>query len=183
MPRTENAASTVAGNALVDRRALASAVLLLASLLVSGCGGAGAGDASPAELSPHDPDASSCADDPRASPYAAGMTEQSQAGNFTLKLQTSQPAPPAKGDNTWDIQLVDAAGAPLDGATIDVVPFMPDHGHGTSIDAVVTPADSGGGEYSISRVNLWMPGLWQVTLRTQAGGATDDVVLAFCITG
>ena len=84
----------------------------------------------------------------------------------------------------WSLSGVVAKGLkPLDGVTIDVVPFMPDHGHGTSIDAVVTPADSGAGEYSISRVNLWMPGLWQVTLRTQAGGATDDVVLAFCITG
>jgi hypothetical protein len=111
------------------------------------------------------------------------MAKQSQDGKFTLQLQKSDPAPPAKGDNTWDIQLVDALGAPVNGATIDVTPFMPDHGHGTAIDAVATPASSGEGEYSISPINLWMPGLWQVTLRAEAGDAQDDVVLGFCITG
>jgi YtkA-like len=160
--------------------AFASAVTLLAALGLPGCG---APDSSPDEASQHDVDASTCAADPRASTYAAGMTKQSQDGKFTLQLQKSDPTPPAKGDNAWDVRLVDAMGAPVDGATIDVTTFMPDHGHGTSIDVVVTPASSGGGEYSISPVNLWMPGLWQVTLRTEAGGVTDDVVLGFCIAG
>lgn len=155
-------------------------VTLLCALGLPACGG---GDSTAPQASPRDAGDSTCAGDPRASTYVAGMTKQSQDGTFTLQLEQSDPAPPAKGDNTWEIQLVDAAGAPVDGAQIDVMPLMPDHGHGTSIDAVVTPARSGGGKYSISPLNLWMPGLWQVTLRAEAEGATDDVVLAFCIAG
>lgn len=111
------------------------------------------------------------------------MTQESQHGKFTLQMLNADPAPPAKANNSWDIKLMDAAGAPLEGATITVKPFMPDHGHGSSIRAVVTEASSGGGEYAISPINLWMPGLWQVTLSTEAAGVTDDIVLGFCIAG
>jgi hypothetical protein len=155
-------------------------VILLAGLGLPACGG---GNGSATDAAPNEQDASACATDPRASPYTPGLTRPSQHGKFVAQLQKSDPAPPAKGDNTWDIRLVDATGEPVEGARIDVMPFMPDHGHGTSIDAVVTPASSGGGQYSISPINLWMPGLWQVTLRAEADGVTDDVVFGFCIAG
>lgn len=156
---------------------------LLTVLLAPSLAACGAGDASAPSSAQAEADASTCDADPRAEAYVAGMTQQSQEGRFALQLLQSDPAPPAKGDNTWDIRLLDATGASLDGATIDVQPFMPDHGHGTSLDAVVVPASSGKGEYSISPVNLWMPGLWQVTLHVEAAELSDDVVLGFCIAG
>ncbi|HVY25308.1 MAG TPA: FixH family protein [Polyangiaceae bacterium] len=161
-------------------RSVIALVTLFAPLGLAGCGG---GDASTAEASQHEVDVSACAADPRTSSYQANMSQKSQNEAFSLKLQKSDPAPPAKGDNTWQIQLVDAHGAPVNDATIDVVPFMPDHGHGTSIHPLVTPDGSGKGQYAISRINLWMPGLWQVTLHVAADGAADDIVLGFCITG
>lgn len=50
------------------------------------------------------------------------------------------------------------------------VPFMPAHGHGTS-DAVVERADGG---YRIEKLNLYMPGRWEVTLRVRVDGAADE---------
>jgi YtkA-like len=168
-----------ASSPIASAASQAVAVALLCALGLPACGSS---DASPPTAAQHDTSAT-CDGDPRANVYSAGMTQASENGKFTLQMLNADPAPPAKGDNKWDIKLTDAAGAPLNDATITVKPFMPDHGHGTSIDAVVTPAGSGGGEYSISPVNLWMPGLWQVTLSTDAAGATDDVVLGFCIAG
>src|SRR5690349_24797093 len=56
----------------------------------------------------------------------------------TASFMSADPAPPIKGDNTWVIEFTELGGTPLTGATITAVPMMPDHGHGTPIDAVVT---------------------------------------------
>ncbi len=58
---------------------------------------------------------------------------------------------------------------------------MPDHGHGTPIEAAATPTQNPG-EFTVTPVNLFMAGLWEVTLDIDAGaGTTDQVVFAFCV--
>mgnify|MGYP001552691117 CR=1 FL=1 len=102
-------------------------------------------------------------------------------GVFETKLMASDPAPPDRGNNTWTVAVSDASGPPVTGATIDVKPYMPDHGHGTPIIATVT--DKGDGSYLITPVNLFMVGLWQVTLTIDQAGKSDQVVYDFCIEG
>jgi len=121
-----------------------------------------------------------CAVETRADPYVAGM-EEAGANGYSVKLMASTPAPPAKGDNAWELQVLSGT-TPLDGATVTVTPFMPDHGHGTPIGATVT-AGATAGMYDADPVNLWMPGYWEVTVAIDDGGTTDSVVFKTCIDG
>ena len=57
----------------------------------------------------------------------AGMTKMGDAGVVQVKYVSSTPAPPAEGDNSWTVQLLDASGAPL-GA-----------GHGSASSKVAKP--------------------------------------------
>lgn len=126
--------------------------------------------------------AASCETEDRDDVYSMGMSKLGAAG-YEVVLMNSTPAPPAKDDNAFDIQVLDDTGAAADGLVLDVVPFMPDHNHGTPIEAVVTPADTNG-EYSATPVNLWMPGLWRVTVDIDdTAGDLDEVEFFFCIEG
>jgi hypothetical protein len=50
------------------------------------------------------------------------------------------PTPPTKGDNTWVLRIRDASGSPLPDAEVtDVRPFMPNHGHGSTIVPTSAP--------------------------------------------
>lgn len=148
--------------------------IALASLLLAACGDDG-GTNGHADAAPVN-----CATEDRADPYVAGMTAEGSAG-YSVKLVQSTPAPPAKGDNTWELQLLDGT-TPVDGATLELVPFMPDHGHGTPIGAEVTAGGSDG-MYTATPVNLWMPGYWEVTVNITDGSNTDSVVFKTCIDG
>jgi len=155
-------------------------LLLAASLLVAvvpACGGGGS----------EEPDAGyNCEVETRDEEFVAGMTKTGGLG-LEFVLVSSEPAPPARNDNTWVLELHDATGAPLDGATVDVRPFMPDHNHGTSIETQVTPVDGTPGRYTLDPVNMFMPGVWEVTIRATPAGGTqadrDEVVFTFCISG
>jgi hypothetical protein len=152
---------------------------LLAAILgtaLAACGGSKPGEGVP--------DAGyNCAEDTRGETFTAGMSKVGTQGLLTFKLMSSTPAPPSRGDNTWELDIVDQGGAPVAGATVTVVPFMPDHNHGTSIKAVVT--EKSPGHYEATPINLWMVGFWQITItaRPAAGGAPDAVPFNFCIPG
>jgi hypothetical protein len=71
----------------------------------------------------------------------------------------------------------------MTGAGITAKPFMPDHGHGSSVTPSVTPMGSDG-TYQVTDLDLFMPGIWQVTLTiTPASGPADSVVFSFCVDG
>lgn len=130
---------------------------------------------------PYDAPVAACANDSRAQKYVPGMKQQGDKGKFSVVLVAADPAPPARDDNKWTIDLLDASGAPVSGATFVVKPYMPDHRHGSSITPQIDPGKTGG-EYAVSRLNLSMPGLWQITLTpTTSDGTTDAIVFSFCI--
>jgi hypothetical protein len=57
---------------------------------------------------------------------------------------------------------------------------MPDHGHGSPVEEQVEAL--GGGEYRITPLNLFMAGVWEVTLEmTGADDVTDEVVFTVCV--
>ena len=101
-----------------------------------------------------------------------------------MRLLTITPNPVFKGNNVWNLQVVDKNGAPVSGATITVKPFMPDHGHGSSIIPQVA-AGSDPGTYDVTLLNLFMPGIWTITILVTTGTApntvTDQSVFTFCV--
>jgi hypothetical protein len=113
------------------------------------------------------------------------LEHQGVNGNIDFKLISIDPAPqPARGDNTWVVQINSMAsgvvGSPMDGATLTVTPFMPSHQHGTPIQVTVQPAGQPG-QYTLTPVNLWMPGVWETTINVSSGTTTDHAVYKFCI--
>ncbi len=151
-----------------------SLVILLTSALAA-CGGGNADDDRPDS-------GFNCALDQRDEEFIAGMEKTGENG-LTFRLVSSDPAPPQRNDNLWVIEVEDGDG-PLVGATVDVIPFMPDHNHGTPTPAVISDGDADG-EYIADPVNLFMPGIWEITIEaTPAGGTgvdTDEAVFVFCV--
>ena len=166
--------------------AVLSSIGLLAAALATGCGPAettgGAGGQS-STASTGTPTEAACAKDPRVVPYAVGVEAKATDGALSVRFLDASPAPPAKGYNTWTVQVLDGKGAPVNGATIVTKGFMPDHNHGTSTTPQVT-AKGQDGTYEISPLILFMPGVWQITFTvTAAGGMADSAMVTFCADG
>lgn len=121
-----------------------------------------------------------CSLETRADPYVANMAKTGMQG-VTVTLANAEPAPPAMADNVWDFSVTDSTGAPVVGANITVQPFMPDHGHPSPRQSIVT--EMGNGVYHVDPVNFSMRGYWEVRTQIQAGDVTDNVVFKVCIPG
>lgn len=121
-----------------------------------------------------------CSNEPRADTFVIGLEKQGTNG-ITVRIEDAVPLPPARNDNTWKFTVLDGT-TPLDGATVDVKPFMPDHGHGTTVNEVVTPTGTAG-EYEATPINLWMPGYWEVEIDVDTGSKTDSVMFKVCVPG
>jgi hypothetical protein len=103
-----------------------------------------------------------------ATPLSTTMT---QSGKLRVEMRTS-PQPPTQGGIDAEYIITDAAsGAPRDGLTLQIRPWMPAFGHG-AIMATVTP--EGGGKYLLTEIDLFMAGLWQ--LKTTISGPVSDYV-------
>lgn len=160
---------------------LATALGALASVLPA-CGSGGNDGATGGTSGAATTTSAACAADNRKDIYAAGLSKQTATGALSIKLMEATPAPPQKQSNALVLQVVDAAGMPVDGATLSVTPFMPDHGHGSSVKPTVTPM--GGGVYDVANVYLPMPGLWRLTVTVQLPNvAAQDAAFQFCIDG
>lgn len=144
---------------------------LCASLVVlAGC---------PADHDDHE-GAKGCAADARKDIYTQGLSKS--AGSYSVRLMEATPAPPVKGNNVMTIEVVDASNMPVDGATIAVTPWMPDHAHGSAVRPEVVPA--GGGRYTVNKIYLPMPGLWEIKISVARVGATpQEAAFNFCVDG
>lgn len=134
------------------------------------------------------PDASDdCSMDSRADTFVVGLEKKGQAGALDFVLESASPAPPARNDNTWIVQVNAMSGGvvgnPVSGlapGNIVATPYMPDHGHGTPIPVKITETSTPG-QYQLDPVNMWMPGLWQTTIQAANGSTMDKAVFSFCI--
>lgn len=124
------------------------------------------------ETATPDADFVSCVGETRATPYAPGMQVTSTNGTFVVKLLSNTYTDPTgtkdeafvKGNDVWTVETdIAATMMPVDGLSISVSPYMPDHGHGTTPVGVM-PVGSDG-KYMIEPVNLYMAGYWEVTFR------------------
>jgi nitrogen fixation protein FixH len=93
----------------------------------------------------------------------------------------SESAAPALGENVLLVEVDDASGAPLSGATVTVSSWMPAHGHGSPDEAVVT--ETSPGHYRAAPVTLHMPGSWEITVRAESGAEFGERTLDWEIDG
>lgn len=161
-----------------SRRRLATLLGLSLAVLAGGCSDGGDSSSSSSSSGTSQ---SACERDTRKDTYASGLAKK--GATFTVKILDAQPAPPVKGTNVLTLQVSDSAGAPVNGATLTVVPFMPDHGHGSAVAPVVT-ALGADGKYTVDKLYLAMSGLWEIRVNVTApGAAPSDVTFAFCLDG
>jgi hypothetical protein len=101
------------------------------------------------------------------------QTIVSDSGSLTIAVRFS-PDPPTLGSDAAQLTVTDASGASLSGLGLTVVPWMPAHGHGTSVDPSVT--ETAPGVFLASPIYLFMPGSWE--LRMTTSGSVDDTAKA-----
>jgi hypothetical protein len=172
---------------------IGSAILTatLGSLVAAGGGLAGCSSDPGAKPPPvdadtmsHDADFSKCQDTP-AVLYMPGLmpTATSTSGLWmgTLVSIHSDGPPaldtPQLGLNTWVFVIKDAAGSPAQVSVIGERPWMPMHGHGQSTDVVVTPGDAG--TYTVSGIDPFQAGWWEIKLDMPPGDGGVDDKMAF----
>jgi hypothetical protein len=158
-------------------RPLVLSLNVLAGLIAAtaaGCGGSSSPDAD---------EGLACMASGRGESYVVGLEHQGTGGAVNFQLMSAMPAPPAFSKNTWIIQINTLSGGvvggPVTGASITVTPFMPDHQHGTLRVQVEAMPDAG--QYKLTPIDMWMAGLWEITIDVQAGPVRDSTVYRFCI--
>src|SRR5688572_2611158 len=120
-----------------------------------------------------------------ADTFVVGLQKTGVNGMLDFRLMSATPNPPARGDNTWIVEIRSTnngvVGAPISNATAYVTPFMPKHAHPAISGEVVPTANAG--EYKLMGVNLWMPGVWETTIEVDAtaSSSADSAVYTFCL--
>ena len=145
---------------------------IVLALLAASCG---KGSESPADAG----EVIDCSTDARVMTYAPGMSVASTNKALTFALLSSNPGPPAKGNDTWIIKVTDTTSQPQPALNLSVLPFMPDHGHGTSVNASIT--NNHDGTYTVAPLYFFMPGVWRITFASAS--PADTAVFYFCVPG
>jgi hypothetical protein len=127
--------------------------IVLALLGLAACGGGGGTGVSDIPLT-----------------FTAGplQTLPSAMGQLQIEVRSS-PQPPVRGSDAVELRFLDASGTPVPGLTVGVMPWMPSHGHGTSVQPTVTESEPG--VFVVTPLYLYMSGQWE--LRTTVSGSTD----------
>ena len=99
-------------------------------------------------------------------------TVTSDSGALAIALWWS-PVQPTVGYDASQLAITDASGAPVAGATVTIVPFMPAHGHGASVLPTVT--ESSPGVYVATPLDFYMSGTWQLRTRIQGAGDAAQI--------
>jgi hypothetical protein len=103
--------------------------------------------------------------------FPAGVLAAVDSTGGTLHIELrSAPEPLVRGQNVGQISVTDGAGQPVDGLTMELLPWMPSHNHGTSVRTVTTPA--GVGVFIANPLYLFMAGQWELRM-TFDGGVHD----------
>jgi hypothetical protein len=98
-------------------------------------------------------------------------TQASAQGLYTITYKSDLDPVAINQLHTWTLHVEDAAGAPLDGATVTVDGGMPAHNHGMPTQPIVSPL--GSGDYRVEGMKFQMPGHWTITVVVDAAGQQD----------
>ncbi|HVT08890.1 MAG TPA: FixH family protein [Polyangia bacterium] len=104
---------------------------------------------------------------------APAVTVASASGALSVAVWWS-PAQPTVGYAAGQLAITDQAGAPVAGATLTVVPWMPAHGHGASVQATIT--ETAPGVYTATPLDFFMSGAWVLRTRIQRSGDGESPV-------
>jgi hypothetical protein len=129
------------------------------------------------------PPGSPCEQETRDDEFVVGLAKNGLTNALKATLDVASPAPPDQGMNEWTVSVLDPQDNPMDGCTMTVTPFMPDHNHGTSPATATVSAGANAGEYNLTSINFFMGGLWETTFEINCSGTTDTVVYRFCVEG
>ncbi len=104
------------------------------------------------------------------------LYEPTQPGAAQLYTVSFVPAESIKVGrlHSWNIQVMDAAGKPVESAKITVDGGMPQHGHGLPTKPVVTKA-LGDGKHLVEGMKFNMGGWWVVKFTVAAAQGSDVV--------
>jgi len=111
--------------------------------------------------------------EPPSFPADPDQTLASDSGQLTIAVRYA-PDPPSVGTDAAQLTFTDASGAAVSGFNLTVVPWMPAHGHGTSVNPTIT--ETAPGTFLAMPLYLFMPGSWE--LRMTASGAVNDTAKA-----
>jgi hypothetical protein len=128
----------------------------------------------------------SCSADPRLDVYSGELDKAGELGVLSFRFFDLDPAPPAKGLNTFHVEVT-GAGDDTMPVQLRVGSSMPDHGHGTSVEPIIG-ADAAPGTYTVRQLFLFMPGVWRIEFEAldapgQDAAMLDSVALHFCVEG
>ena len=112
----------------------------------------------------------------RVDTYAAHMKKAGENGVLTFELVVADPAPPAAlALNAFVLRITHADGTPFTG-DLELAPqgvFMPLHNHGPSSPIPTIAFDPSAETFTLAQMNLFMPGLWRVTVDAYEGESAD----------
>lgn len=100
-------------------------------------------------------------------------TIASDSGQLTIAVRYA-PDPPSVGTDAALLTFTDANGTTVSGLGLTVIPWMPAHGHGTSVNPTIT--ETAPGQFLAMPLYLFMPGSWE--LRMTITGTVDDTAKA-----
>lgn len=109
-------------------------------------------------------------------PLSAGMVGAGTNGDLQLRIDKYTPDPLIVGDNSFTVTVVDDAGDPVDGATIDMAEtWQRVHDHGTPIEPVITAGEDPGA-FTVAQMNVIHTGSWLFRFAPTDGNGTADFV-------
>lgn len=86
---------------------------------------------------------------------------------------TFEPDPPQSGEVELTLKLT-VDGEALEGAEVDLEPWMTSHGHGSNTEPVVV--EEGEGIYRVEDLVFSMPGLWDINVDIQWDDLQTEVI-------
>ena len=107
-----------------------------------------------------------------------GMVKKSEKGLFTLELAAAGGALKT-GPNSLDLTLRDKNGKPVEGAKLNVVPWLPEKNHG--VWEKPTVAERGAGKYRVDNVAIAIPGRWDLRVAVKKEAQEDQAVFPFTV--
>lgn len=114
--------------------------------------------------------------------FEAGLTVAGRGGLISARVVSARPSSPQVFENDWVLEFIDASGTPIDDIKLTrVEPYMTVHGHGAGYDPTLTPLAEPG-RVSLERINLKMPGPWEVRLSAESKRVgVDFIVMNVCV--
>ena len=115
---------------------------------------------------------------PRLAPLLLALLtacEEVPVPAFHVEVEAPQAGVVAGTPALLRLLLTDALDdVPLEGAALEVVPWMPAHGHGVPDDVVVSERAAG---WYMAEVTFTMPGDWELQIHIEHGGHDGDVTV------